>query len=63
MKLDKQKYELVCARACVSSKDIIAKGISKGTLHRMLSGAAIRPETIGKLAKVLECDVTEIIKL
>lgn len=62
MKLSKQKYELARARACKGFKDIIAAGVPKGTLCRVISGEDVRPETIGKIAKALEVDVTEIIE-
>ena len=32
MKLDRQKYELARARACMGQKDLVAAGIPKGTL-------------------------------
>lgn len=62
MKIDRNKYELVRARACMSFKDLIEAGIPKGSLCRIVGGADARPETIGKIAKVLNVDVTEIIE-
>lgn len=62
MKLDKQKYELARARACMSFDDVIKAGIKKGTLCRIIRGEDARPETIGKLARVLNVDVSEIIE-
>lgn len=62
MKMDKQKYEVARARACIGFKDIVASGIPKGTLCRVIGGEDARPETIGKIAKALGCDVTEIIE-
>ncbi len=62
MKMNKQKYELARARACKSFNDIVKAGIPKGTLCRVMNGEDVRPETIGKIAKALECDVTEIIE-
>ncbi len=62
MKLDKQKYELARARGCKGFKDIIAAGVPKGTLCRVIGGEDVRPETIGKIAKALECDVLDIIE-
>lgn len=62
MKLDRKKYELARARACKGFKDIIDAGIPKGTLCRVTNGEDVRPETIGKIAKALGCDVTEIIE-
>ena len=62
MKLARQKYELARARACKGFKDVIAAGVPKGTLCRVINGEDARPETIGKIAKALECDVLEIIE-
>ncbi len=62
MKLNKEKLELAKARACMGTKDLVAAGIPKGTLCRIVSGEDARPETIGKIAKALGVDVTEIIE-
>ena len=61
MKVSKKKYELAKARACMSSTDIIKAGIPKGTLANILNGEVL-PQTVGKLAKILGVDVTEIIE-
>lgn len=61
MKLDREKYMLARARACMGQKDLEVAGIPKGTLCGALSGD-IRPETAGKIAKALGVDVTEIIE-
>ena len=62
MKIDKQKYELARARSCKGFKDIIEAGVTKGTLCRVINGADVRPETIGKIANALGVDVIEIIE-
>lgn len=62
MKINRNKYELARARACKGQKDLIAAGIPKGTLYRLIGGGNARPETIGKIAKVLGVDVEEIIE-
>ena len=62
MKLNRKKYELARARACKGFKDIISEGVPKGTLCRVINGEDARPETIGKIAKALGVDVTEIIE-
>lgn len=49
------------ARACMGQKDLEAAGIPKGTLCRALR-SEVKPETAGKIAKALGCDVTEIIE-
>lgn len=60
MKLDRKKYELAKARACKGQKELEAAGIPKGTLCRLMGGGNAKPETIGRLAKALGVDVTEI---
>ena len=62
MRIDRKKYELARARACKGQKDLIAEGLPKGTLCRLSGGGNAKPETIGKLAKALGVDVTEIIE-
>lgn len=62
MKINRKKYELARARSCKGQKDLIAAGIPKGTLCRIIGGGNTKPETIGRIAKVLEVDVTEIIE-
>lgn len=63
MKLNRQKYELARARACMGQKDLVAAGIPKGTLCGIINGRVeARPETLGRIAKALGVDVTEIIE-
>lgn len=62
MKLDKKKYMLARARACMGQKDLEAAGIPKGTLCRIIGGGNMRPETAGKIAKALGIKVTEILE-
>ena len=62
MKLSRQKYEIARARACMGQKDLVAAGIPKGTLCRIIGGAELRPETAGKIAKALGVDVLDIIE-
>lgn len=61
MKLNRQKYMIARARACMGQKDLEEAGIPKGTLCRALRDG-IRPETAGKIAKALGVDITEIIE-
>ena len=62
MKLNRQKYMIARARACMGQKDLEMTGISKGTLRRALR-EGVRPETAGKIANALGVDVTEIIEI
>ena len=49
------------ARTCKGTKELEAAGIPRGTLCTAMSGKNVRPETIGKIARALEVDVTDII--
>ncbi len=42
MKLNRQKFEIARARACMGAKDFEAAGIPKGTLCRAMSGRSLR---------------------
>lgn len=61
MRIDREKYTLARARACMGPKELEAAGIPRGTLCTMLKGE-VRPETAGKVARALGVDVTEIIE-
>lgn len=62
MKLDRQKFTIARARACMGQKDFEKAGIPKGTLCRAMSGRSLKPETLGKIAKALGVDVIEILE-
>lgn len=61
MKINRKKYVLARARACMGQKELEAAGIPKGTLCRALR-QDVRPETAGRIARALGVDVTEIIE-
>lgn len=62
MKIDREKLNLAKARACMGQKEISKKGFPKGTYCRIMQGQDVKPETAGRLARVLGVDVTEIIE-
>lgn len=61
MKINREKYMLARAKACMGQKDLEAAGIPRGTLCRILK-SEVRPETVGKIARALGVDVTEILE-
>lgn len=61
MRIDRDKFELAKARACMGKKELVNAGIPQGTISRALQ-KNIRPETAGRIAKALGVDVTEIIE-
>ena len=46
----------------MGSKEIEASGFPKSTYCRIMQGQDVKPETAGRLARVLGVDVTEIIE-
>ena len=62
MRINRRKYMIARAKACMGQKELVEAGIPKGTLCRILK-EDIRPETAGRVAKALGVDVTEIIDL
>lgn len=50
------------AKDCLSTADIADKArITSQTVRRAISGKQIKPKTVGKIAKTLGVDVTEIL--
>lgn len=64
MNLDLKKVFLIMARKCMSDKDMLDKAkLSFGTWQQIKSGKCkAKLVTIGKIAKGLSVDVTEIIE-
>ena len=62
MKTNKKKLELAMARACMNTKDLQkAAEMPRPSLNNVISGKSARPATIGRIARALGVDVTEII--
>lgn len=62
MKANRQKLELTMARACMNTDDLqrVAE-MPRPTVNNVISGKSVRPVTLGRIAKALKVDVTEII--
>lgn len=61
MKVDYEKLEIAKARACMGRKEIEAAGVNHGTYGSIQSGKNVKAVTVGKLAKILGCDVTDLL--
>lgn len=61
LKINRKKFELARARACMGQKEIVAAGFPKGTYCGALRGREIKPETVGRLAKIMGVDVLDLI--
>lgn len=64
MKLNIKKIFIIMARKCMNDKDLLEKsGLSVGTWNQIKSGKCkAKTSSIGKIAKGLGVDVTEIIE-
>lgn len=61
MHIDPKKMELYLARACMSETDL-RNGTSPQTLLRIRRGMEVKPKTVGRIARALGVDVTDIIQ-
>lgn len=63
MKADRAKLRLAMARACMNSQDLaMAAQMPPQTVNGALRERSVRPATLGRIAKALVVDVTEIMK-
>ena len=64
MKINKEKFQICLASACMNPMDFCKKSkISYQTYRRIVKlEKDCKPETVGKIAKALNCDVTKIIE-
>ena len=63
MNIDKRKFEIAVANACILNKELSEKsGIRQETIARMKKGANVSPVTVGKIAKALGITPGELIE-
>lgn len=63
MKVNRQKLELAMARACMDSKDLpMAAQLPRPTVNNAIVGKSVRPGTLGRIAKALNCDPADILE-
>ena len=61
MKIDNRKLDLQLARQCKIISDL--RGVaSTQTLTRIRQGDNIKPSTLGRIAKALNCDPVDIME-
>ena len=62
LKADRRKLELAMARACMNSADLPgATRLPRPTVQNVIVGKSVRPATLGRVARALGCDVTDIL--
>ena len=59
MKIDLKKLDLLLARECKSLSDL-RDGSSPQTLKRIRRGEEVQPKTVGRIARALGCDPSDI---
>lgn len=63
MKVNGTKLKLAMARACMNTVDLSVKAeMPVQTINGVLRGRSIRPATLGRIAKALGVDVTDILE-
>ena len=63
MKADTNKLRLAMARACMNPQDLAkAAEMPPQTVNGVLRGRSVRPATLGRIAKALGVDVTEVLE-
>lgn len=63
MKADRKKIMIAMARACMNVDDLQKTvNVPRPTLNNAIYGKNVRPATVGRIAKALGVDVTEIIE-
>ena len=63
MKADRKKLEIAMANACMNAAELQIKAdMPRPTINNVIVGRNVRPGTIGRVAKALGVDVTEILE-
>ena len=63
MEIERSKINLVMARNGLTINQLAEKyGVSSQRIRIILNSKNVTPAVVGRMAKALECDVTEIIK-
>ncbi|WP_247643501.1 helix-turn-helix transcriptional regulator [Gemmiger sp. An194] len=64
MKISRAKLDVALARACMNVSDLSRKGIGRSAIERAVasSGRGVTPKTVGKIARALGVDVTDLLE-
>lgn len=62
MKANRKKLELAMARACMSTADLVkTSAMPRPTVNNVITGRDVRPATMGRIARALDVEVTDIL--
>lgn len=63
MKANSSALRIAMARACMNTADLAkAAEMPRPTVNKVVTGRSVRPGTLGKIARALGVDVTEIME-
>ena len=63
MKVSRSKLKLAMARVCMDFSDLEKSAeLPRPTLNNAISGKGVRPSTLGKIARALNCDPADLIE-
>nr|DAP02019.1 MAG TPA: SOS-response transcriptional repressor [Caudoviricetes sp.] len=63
MKANRKKLELAMARACMNTEDLVkTSAMPRPTVNNVIVGRDVRPATLGRVARALDVDVTDILE-
>ena len=63
MKANRERLVLAMARACMNAENLAeAAQMPRPTVNNVITGKNVRPRTLGKVARALGVDVTEIME-
>ncbi len=63
MKINNSKLQIALANACMNPYDLCkAVNIQYQTYRRITAGSNCKTATVGKIAKALDCKVTELLE-
>lgn len=64
MKANRKKLELAMARACMSTADLVkTSAMPRPTVNNVIVGKNVSPATLGRVARALDVDVTDILEV
>ena len=63
MKVNRERLRLAMARACMDTHDLAkVADMPRPTVNNVITGRSIRPATLGRIARALNCDVEDLVK-
>ena len=63
MKADRRKLEMAMARACITPNKLAQMAeMPRPTLNNAIAGKSVRPATLGRIARALNCDPADLIE-